>query len=88
MHFQRRKQRRREVELLTPRLPSQGAAELGLRLMSIVRKIGFPQTGLHRKFQAGRHSVSFSILALVLGRVPGTQRELSVCRMNRTGPLL
>lgn len=45
-------------------------------------------SGLHRKFQAGRHSVSFSILALVLGRVPGTQRELSVCRMNRTGALL
>lgn len=42
MHFQRRKQRRREVELLTQRLPSQEAAELGLRLMSIVRKIKFP----------------------------------------------
>lgn len=88
MHFQRRKQRHREVEIPTQRLPSQEGAELGLKLMSIVIKIKFPKTELHRKFQAGRDSVLFSILTLVLGRVPGKEWELSVCRMNCTGLLL
>lgn len=37
---------------------SQGSAELGLEPMSIIIKIKFPHTELHRKFQAGRNCAS------------------------------